>query len=221
MGIVIDIVVIAILVLNIIIGYKKGLINVVFNILAFFIAIIITFILYKPVSNFIINNTEIDDKIKQTIIENIKKEDNSDNEKTESSNIIQKYVEDSIKNAEEDAKEKTIELVANTISIRGVEILTGILLFIVTRLILIVLGFITKFVANLPLIKQFNEIGGVLYGLFKGLLIIYIILTIMFFVVSINQKGIISKTIENSYITRILYDNNIIVNYCLLGKNLL
>lgn len=221
MGIVIDIVVIAILVLNIIIGYKKGLINVVFNILAFFIAIIITFILYKPVSNFIINNTEIDDKIKQTIIENSKKEDNSDNEKTESSNIIQKYVEDSIKNAEEDAKEKTIELVANTISIRGVEILTGILLFIVTRLILIVLGFITKFVANLPLIKQFNEIGGVLYGLFKGLLIIYIILTIMFFVVSINQKGIISKTIENSYITRILYDNNIIVNYCLLGKNLL
>ena len=221
MGIVIDIVVIAILVLNIIIGYKKGLINVVFNILAFFIAIIITFILYKPVSNFIINNTEIDDKIKQTIIENSKKEDNSDNEKTESSNIIQKYVEDSIKNAEEDAKEKTIELVANTISIRGVEILTGILLFIVTRLILIVLGFITKFVANLPLIKQFNEIGGVLYGLFKGLLIIYIILTIMFYVVSINQKGIISKTIENSYITRILYDNNIIVNYCLLGKNLL
>lgn len=221
MGIVIDIVVIAILVLNIIIGYKKGLINVVFNILAFFIAIIITFILYKPVSNFIINNTEIDDKIKQTIIENSKKEDNSDNEKTESSNIIQKYVEDSIKNAEEDAKEKTIELVANTISIRGVEILTGILLFIATRLILIVLGFITKFVANLPLIKQFNEIGGVLYGLFKGLLIIYIILTIMFFVVSINQKGIISKTIENSYITRILYDNNIIVNYCLLGKNLL
>ena len=197
------------------------MINVVFNILAFFIAIIITFILYKPVSNFIINNTEIDDKIKQTIIENSKKEDNSDNEKTESSNIIQKYVEDSIKNAEEDAKEKTIELVANTISIRGVEILTGILLFIVTRLILIVLGFITKFVANLPLIKQFNEIGGVLYGLFKGLLIIYIILTIMFFVVSINQKGIISKTIENSYITRILYDNNIIVNYCLLGKNLL
>lgn len=221
MGIVIDIVVIAILILNIIIGYKKGLINVVFNILAFFIAIIITFILYKPVSNFIINNTEIDDKIKQTIIENSKKEDNSDNEKTESSNIIQKYVEDSIKNAEEDAKEKTIELVANTISIRGVEILTGILLFIVTRLILIVLGFITKFVANLPLIKQFNEIGGVLYGLFKGLLIIYIILTIMFFVVSINQKGIISKTIENSYITKILYDNNIIVNYCILGKNLL
>ena len=221
MGIFLDIVVVAILALNIILGYKKGLINVVFNILAFFIAIIITFILYKPVSNFIINNTEIDDKIKQTIIENSKKEDNSDNEKTESSNIIQKYVEDSIKNAEEDAKEKTIELVANTISIRGVEILTGILLFIVTRLILIVLGFITKFVANLPLIKQFNEIGGVLYGLLKGLLIIYIILTIMFFVVSINQKGIISETIENSYITKILYDNNIIVNYCLLGKNLL
>ena len=60
-----------------------------------------------------------------------------------------------------------------------------------------------------------------LYGLIKGLIIIYVILTILFFVVSINENGIISNAIENSYITKFLYENNIIVNYCVLGKNLL
>ena len=45
MGLVIDGVVIAIFILSIFIGYKKGLINVIFNILAFFIAIIIALIL--------------------------------------------------------------------------------------------------------------------------------------------------------------------------------
>ena len=62
MGLLMDIVLVAILVLNIIIGYKKGLINVIFNICAFLLAIVITIILYKPVSNIIIENTTIDAK---------------------------------------------------------------------------------------------------------------------------------------------------------------
>ena len=38
---------------------------------------------------------------------------------------------------------------------------------------------------------------------------------------SINNTGIISNMIETSYVTKFLFTNNIIVNYCLLGKNLL
>ena len=57
MGIIVDIVVVTILLLNIVIGYKKGLVNVIFNIFAFLIAIIITLIIYKPVSEIIIRNT--------------------------------------------------------------------------------------------------------------------------------------------------------------------
>ena len=40
MGLLVDVIVILILVLNILIGYKKGLINVIFSICAFLIAII-------------------------------------------------------------------------------------------------------------------------------------------------------------------------------------
>ena len=219
MGILMDLIIIAILVLSIIMGYKKGLINVVFNIFAFFIALIATIILYRPVANIIINNTEIDDKIKSAIINNTTEEKQS--EESSSNTGMQKYIEDAIKNTADEAKSQVIETVANTVSIRVVEILTSIILFIVIRAVLIVLKVFTQAIANLPLIKQFNELGGVVYGIAKGLVIIYIILTIMYFVVSINGKGNIAEAINNSYITKILYNNNIIVNYCLLGKNLI
>ena len=219
MGILMDLIIIAILVLSIILGYKKGLINVVFNIFAFFIALIATIILYRPVANIIINNTEIDDKIKSAIINNTTEEKQS--EESSSNTGMQKYIEDAIKNTADEAKSQVIETVANTVSIRAVEILTSIILFIVIRAVLIVLKVFTQAIANLPLIKQFNELGGVVYGMAKGLIIVYIILTIMYFVVSLNGKGNIAEAINNSYITKILYNNNIIVNYCLLGKNLI
>ena len=219
MGLILDIVIIAILALSIIMGYKKGLINVIFNIFAFFLAIIITLVLYKPVSNIIIKNTDIQEKIETAIIENTKGEENKKEEKTE--NGIQKYIENTMQNAEEDAKSKAIEVVAKNVSTKCIEIITALILFVITRIILIVLKFLTETLANLPIVKQCNEIGGLLYGVIKGLLIIYVILTIMFFIISLKPEGMTANLIETSYITKFLYNNNIIVNYCLLGKNLL
>lgn len=219
MGLIVDIVIIAILALSIIMGYKKGLINVIFNIFAFLLAIIITLVLYKPVSNIIIKNTDIQEKIETAIIENTKGEENKKEEKTE--NGIQKYIENTMQNAEEDAKSKAIEVVAKNVSTKCIEIITALILFVITRIILVVLKFLTETLANLPIVKQCNEMGGLLYGIIKGLLIIYVILTIMFFIISLKPEGMTANLIETSYITKFLYNNNIIVNYCLLGKNLL
>lgn len=223
MAILIDVIMVAILLLNIIIGYKRGLVNAIVSIVAFLIAIIATLILYRPVSNIIINNTQIDDKIREVIIHNNTNEEKNEetNEETEEPVGIQKYIVKQMEETASDSKEYAIEAVADTISIEAVQILTAIILFIAIRIIIVFLKFLTNSIANLPIIKQFNELGGVLYGLIKGLIIIYVILTILFFVVSINGNGIISNAIENSYITKFLYENNIIVNYCVLGKNLL
>ncbi len=99
-------------------------------------------------------------------------------------------------------KKKATETVAETIAIKVVEIITCIILFILTRIILILLKFVTETIANLPLVKQFNEIGGLVYGVIKGLIIIYILLTILFLVVSINGNGAIANSIEESNITK-------------------
>lgn len=218
MGIFLDIIIIAILIINIIIGYKKGLINVIFNICAFLIAIIATLVLYKPISNIIINNTQIDNKIEEIIIKN----NDNDSEKIEEKNNkdINTFIKNAIQNTAEEAKKQATEVVAKQISTKVVEVITGIILFIVIRAILFILKITTGSIAKFPIIKQLNEVGGIAYGAIKGLVIVYIILTIMFFIISIKGNEKISTAIEESYVTKVIYNNNIIVNYCVLGKHL-
>ena len=216
MAILMDVVIVAILLLNIIIGYKKGLVKAIVSIVAFLIAIIATLILYRPVSNFIINNTELDDKIKEVIINN--NDENTEEEESTSNKGID--ILNQMQETADETKEYAIEVMADNIAIQAIQILTAIILFFAIRIIVALLKFLTDGLANLPLIKQFNQVGGILYGVIKGLIIVYLLLTILFFVISINGNGIISNAVDNSYITKFLYENNLIVKYCLLGNNL-
>lgn len=220
MGFLIDFIVIAIFILNIMVGYKKGLVNVVFNILAFFIAIIVTLILFKPVSNYIVNNTDLDNQIRQAIIDKAAGEEKKSLEKEEATSLEQ-YINNTIKNAENKAKDDAILVIADNVSAKAVDIITAIGLFIVIRIVLNLLKFLLESISDIPIIKQFNKAGGIVYGAAKALVLIYLVLTILFFVVSTKNNGIVANMIEESYVTKLLYNNNILINYCLLGKNLL
>ena len=244
MGIAVDLILLFIVLLNVIIGYKKGLIKVAFSIFAFLIALIATLILFKPISYLIINNTQIDENIKSIIVKNNKfdsenqeskeqensevennqteKENKTEIEKEENNNtFIKKYVYGIISEKTNEAKNKAIETVADTVSVKAVEILTAVVLYIAIRIIIIFLSFLSDSIAKIPIIKQFNEVGGIIYGLLKSIIIVYLLLTIIFIINSIKGSGPVGDAIEDSYITKYLYNNNVIVNYCLLDKSLL
>ena len=168
----------------------------------------------------VINNTQIDDKIKEAIVTKTSK-NQEQNEDNKNKGFIQDYIESEIKSKAEEAKNSVIETIAETISIRVVEILTWILLFIAIRIVLILLKFLSETISEIPIIKQFNEIGGIIYGIIKSTIIIIFILTIIFIISSIHGNGKINDAIEESYVTKFLYNNNIVVKYCLLDKSLL
>ena len=215
MGILLDIVLISIIMLNIIIGYKKGLIKVILNVFAFVISIIVTLILFKPISAIVINNTEIDENIKQLIIEkeNIELEKNKESnvEAENNKNALSKYIENKIN----EKKGETIEKIAYIISIRITEILVGFGLFVALRIILIILKLFGDGISKIPIIKQFNEIGGVIYGILKSILIIGFIITILYLIISIKNDGIIASILNESYLTKFLYRINPIVYFFL------
>ena len=216
MGIILDIIVLAILALSIFLGYKKGLIEVAFNLCAFLLAIIITWILYTPITNAVIKNTEIDDNIKSTIVEkgviktNENVEDGKETEKEQNSinKYIQEYVTTPITNTTNDVVEETAKVVSEKVVAIGV----AIVLFIVVRIGLILLKFVVNGIASLPIIKQFNKAGGTIYGAIRGMFIIYIFLAILFFVMSVNNSGMIANLINTSLISKYLYANNLILN---------
>ena len=210
MGFVLDIILLAILALSIFFGYKKGLISVAFNLCAFLLAIIITWILYTPVTNAIIKNTQIDDNIRNVIVEKgvIQDKDEKKQEENLVNNYIQKYVTEPIKDTANDVVEETAKVVSEKVVAIGV----AIALFIVVRIGLILLKFVANEISKLPVIKQFNKAGGTVYGAIRGMFIIYIFLAIMFFVMSVNNSGMIANLIDTSIASKYLYANNLILN---------
>lgn len=204
MGIIIDIIFICILALSIYLGYKKGLVKVIFNVFAFLIAIILTVILYRPITNVVINNTELDEKIVNVIIEKgtVEVENSSENK------TIDKYVENTKKNIQNDVVNTT----AKSLSENLVGIIVMVSLFIILRIVLIVIAFFANSLAELPIVKQFNKVGGTIYGVLEGIIIVLAVLAIVYFISSITKDSNIVSVINTSIITKYVYYNNPILN---------
>ena len=200
MNYLIDIIILSIIALTTFIGYKKGLIKVAFKLVSFVLAIIISVVLYKPISSFIINNTTIDDNLETTILQRLS---SSDTTKDEKENIISSYYSD-IKNYSTNA-------MARSISTTIINIGCILVVFIISNLILLLFKFSGDLIAKLPIIKQFNSAGGFLYGLIKGFVIIYIFLAIVALIAPIADINNFIKIINSSIITNIMYNNNIIL----------
>lgn len=200
MNYLIDIIILFIIALTTFIGYKKGLIKVAFKLVSFVLAIIISVVLYKPISSFIINKTTIDDNLETTILQRLS---SSDTTKDEKENIISSYYSD-IKNYSTNA-------MARSISTTIINIGCILVVFIISNLILLLFKFSGDLIAKLPIIKQFNSAGGFLYGLIKGFVIIYMFLAIVALIAPIADINNFIKIINSSIITNIMYNNNIIL----------
>ena len=210
MGIILDVIIIAIIALNIFICYRKGLVKLAVGLIAVLAAVILSLILYKPISNAIIENTEIDEKIENAIIENFsaETEGNAEVRYVGILDYLEKYVDDAVNKTQNEIVYET----AGTIAVRFVNIAVILAIFLVSRIVLLLLTFISDMITSLPILKQFNEVGGVLYGAVKALLIIYVLLAIAFFVVYATGNTTISDAIANSFITKFLYNHNLLLN---------
>ena len=173
MGIIIDIILIAIILLSAFLGYKKGLVKLGAKLFAGLIAIIITIVIYKPVSEMIINNTSLDEKIQSTIIQN-------------ANNILPQQAEDIAKNV--------------------VRVITAVVLFIGVKIILSIIISLLDFVASLPILKEFNEMGGIVYGLVRGILIVGVCILLLGAYTKVNPENTLNSEVQNSHLTKIIYE---------------
>lgn len=210
MDLIVDIIIIAIIALFIFWGYYRGLIGVAFKILTFFAAIIIALLLYKPVSNLIIEKTQIDENIEQSIIEKFSSKEDEQIKEEDLENMSEVLV-NYIKNYTTEVQDATVSMIAKQVSIVSINVVVAIGLFIITKLILIIFRAISKILAELPIIKQFDKTGGIIYGLLQGILVVLVILAIISLCASMIENFGIISSINNSYIGKFLYNNNIIL----------
>lgn len=221
-GILIDLVIISIIISNAFWGYRRGLTGVIFKILTFVISIIIMFILYKPASNAIIKNTQLDEWLTEKISQNIQGttlQDGNLLEYDEENSTISKGMVDILNSFITDGlKETTDDVVyyaASNISYGMIRIGTMLILFMFSRFFLAFIRFTAEIIANLPLIKTFNKSGGLIYGVIKGFLMVYVILAVFSIASPLIQDWGIIDAVQDSTIGKKMYNDNIIINIVL------
>lgn len=218
MNFIIDLIILGILVLCIALGYRKGLTGALLKIVSFVLAIVIAFVLFKPVSNFIVDNTNWDDNLEQGIRDAIIANDGdtvSQEEKDEETqnmpNVMIEYINKTVENAGNDAKEAIADATARNMAVTIINAGVWIGLFIIARIILFFVKGLASLITKLPVIKQFDKLGGIIYGVVEGVIIIYGILAILSFVSPlVTETGILSA-IHKSFVGSVMYNNNLLL----------
>ena len=115
-----------------------------------------------------------------------------------------------IKKAREDVQKEVNHRVA--IYLTGIVINSGtfILVYFILSVGLLVLGKVLNIISKLPVINELNRMVGGIVGIFQGLVIVWLIFTLMMVFIEkpFIQEGM--RQIEEKAFLRILYESNII-----------
>ena len=198
MGIIIDGVIILFILASVFLGYKKGLISLGIHLVAFILALVVTFILYRPIAGIVINSTQIDEKLEETIQVNVENFMAENENSTVTNSII------------ESAKQGVLPQASRTLAINIIYGITMILLFVVVRMCLVFVTALANAISKLPILNQFNKLGGILYGLLRGFIITYALLMIINLVIMMNPKSTFNEMLKDSHLAKAMSTYNVL-----------
>ena len=198
MGIIIDGVIVLFILLSVFLGYRKGLVSLGIHLVAFIVALVIAFILYRPIGSLIMNTTEIDESLQGTIETKLEEIVGSEDGNVTTTNLI-----GNIQNG-------AISETSKSLSMNIIYGVTIIVLFIILRIALVFISAIANWVAELPILKQVNKAGGIIYGLLRGVLITYVILLIISLVITLNPQGSLNEYMNQTYLAKTMMEYNIL-----------
>ena len=199
MGFLVDVIIVALVVLSTFLAYKKGLVAQAIKLCAVIIAIIATLLLYRPVANFIIDNTDIDETIQNSIYErayDVAKQ-KTNNEQPETDMV-------------EGVKLAGIQHTSRELSIQIINVAVILILFFGIKFALRFVTAIANTVAKLPILNKLNKVGGLIYGLIRGVVIVYACLLLIGFIGKVDDSSVLHKTVEQSNLGKTMYENNIL-----------
>ncbi len=218
---IVDIIIILIFVSSIAIAYVRGLSSVIYQLASWIITIILIFILCRPITNVIIDNTTLDETISEKIQinlednfgENLEEGTSINEEDSNISNSVIGLINGYISEANEKGTENIAKYVSDEISYIAVSAIVILGIFIFARVISLILKFVLDVIVSLPVFGTVNKVGGIAYGVIRAFLIIYIVLAIISLLSpTLANTGLI-LAIKSSHIGSIFYNDNIILNF--------
>lgn len=209
MGVITDLILIAIVMVFVIIGYVKGLTGSLIKLASFIVAVVLALILYKPLSNVVMQKTQIDEKIETAIIQNFSKTENQ-NEENMPTTLVES-INNKIEKETTDARNEIVEKTAKSTTLTIMRVGTAIAIYLAVRLVLFIVSVLAKGITQLPLLKEVDKTGGIAYGLVQGIVMVYVLLGIISLISVVWPNNPVVEAISKSYVGLILYNNNIIL----------
>ena len=164
--------VIGFLALSAFIGYKRGMVKIVLSMAAMIVAYVLAAALTVPVSMALKSATPVYDTIEKSVSTMVK-ESKVDSTSIEKLNLPAQ-IEEKIMEGANDVASGFNEYLVKTISNLILKALTFFIVMIVIYIILSIIINVLDFVAKLPLISNINKSGGLVIGLVKGLIYVWI-----------------------------------------------
>ena len=216
MWMVVDLIALLIIVAYAAIGFFKGFSEFLFQVISLLITIGVVFFAYKPVAN-VVMDTQLDEKIYSVVYENLANTPIAEGEEinTENTNMskgIVSTINGYIAEAKENAEQNVLEFVSNKIAIIVVYAITAVALFVIVQLVLFFIRIALDIMGSLPLLREGNQVLGLVIGVIKGILLVYLLLALASGLSPILSKFGIIDAIESSKVSSILYNNNIIID---------
>lgn len=204
-----DIIVVLVVAFFIYSGYRSGLMKSFIKIASYIISVVVSFFLY-PVLSESLMKTSLYQKLVEIIGEKYLSSGAPQVSKEGILGVFAKYMESGIESAMGTMAEVVATLLVNLISF--------IIILILSKIIIRITGNILGIFTKLPVIKQFNRLGGSVMGGIVGVFVLYLAGAIIILFAPFSSETEVSKEIDNSVFASEIYNNNLILNFVGKGK---
>ena len=118
------------------------------------------------------------------------------------------HINEEIKENVNKTKETVVNTAAEEISNTAINVISWIGIFIVVRILLLIITLIFSILTEIPVLKQIDKTGGIIYGILQAAVIVFVIFTIISFISPMIEKTGIVSMINKSFIGSVLYNYN-------------
>ncbi|PIE77314.1 MAG: hypothetical protein CSA13_00065 [Clostridiales bacterium] len=183
---IIDIVILGFMAFHLIIGYIKGAVKSLFDLLGYIFAAIVTYLFYAPVKKVLIDVTPLDESIAQFVTERLQALGASSVQAAVSTAdlnamsklplpedvkvAIERFLTDSVSSVSQNVTTEVTNFLMTLVAVIGI--------FLITLIAVKLIASMLDIIAQLPVVSTFNKVGGVLFGAIKG----YIIVSLLFLI---------------------------------------
>ena len=219
----VDLLIVIIMLLFIIVGYKKGLIKELVTLASSIIALVLALIVY-PAINTILRLTALYTMIYTGVLAKVQQIDFGKGFQTQGKAITEgitwlpKILTEQIKNNNNTAMYeilgvRTIEEYISTYITNMIIAMIAIFItwFLLKFILIGVLRLLASVIEHLPIISTLNQIGGLIVGGIKGALTLSIVALIVPVVLTSSNWSELSVQIEASYLVEFIYKHNLVI----------